>query len=78
MCRRCNGIGRITEKPKDHVDELYDRFKIKDLTRAQFRREYKRVMSAKRSYRDLNSIMFSRALARERKAAVDEAIRHRR
>lgn len=61
-CTGCGGTGKVTITPCDHIDALYNEFKVKDMTRAEFRREYKRVMDPRRLNRDLRAIVTKRQI----------------
>ena len=71
---------RVQGKKIDHVDELYDSFKVKDLTRAQFRAEYARVTNVKKASKDLSDIVMQRQIrnqiSTQRKEQIGSRIRH--
>jgi hypothetical protein len=50
---------------KDGIDVLYDGFKIKDMSRAKFRKAYLRVMDPVRMSRELQGVVMKRQLDRQ-------------
>ena len=68
------GRKRIGRGQPDHIDQLYDSFKKKDLTRRQFRRAYKRVLSEKRSRKDLESMLLSLEIEKQQRERINRRI----
>lgn len=59
----------------DHIDELWESFKKKDLTRAQFRKAYKRVMNPKRLSRDLTRAMLMLEIEKQMRGQIDRRLK---
>lgn len=64
-CTGCGGTGKVAATPCDHIDALYNEFKVKNMSRADFRREYKRVMDPRRLNRDLRAILTRKQIERQ-------------
>ncbi len=64
-CPDCKGTGKVTTKPKDEIEVLYDSFKHKDMTLAEFRHRYTRATDPRRAQRDLNRMVQGQRLKRE-------------
>ena len=56
------------------IKQLYDSFTVKDMSFAQFRKEFKALTDPGRMQRDLDSIMRQRAFGRSRKQQIDAAV----
>jgi len=75
---------RGRSKRKDKIDRLYDSFTVKDLSRAEFRKQYTALMNPAGLRRDLRRMVMDRqgvqtvnVLAGERKKEIDEAMKVR-
>jgi len=70
-------IGKKTKdgKQKDHIDLIYDKLAVKDLTHRQFRKEYMRVTNPNTAASELDTMVQQRGLrteiARQVKGQID-------
>lgn len=76
-CPKCHGTGRVMTKPKDHVEALYDSFRVKDLTLGQFREAYKAIMSPARSAKDLDHMRLSLQFEMNNRRKIDDRVAKR-
>lgn len=64
-CVNCKGTGKVTTRPKDYIDELYDSFKKKDMTRVAFRAAFKHAIDPVRMHRELDDLLLTQQVRRE-------------
>ena len=78
-CKNCGGRGKVPRRPRDYIDQLYDSFEKQDMTRAEFRRKYMRIMNAEVLSNDLNKLVMEnqvrRQIERTRRKAIDRKLR---